>query len=163
MAKKNALMDTLTYSALNCVLGSKDKDVKIESLPLSVKRINDNHMKSFLSLMIVNCLTAHFKMIGLHFTSEERKMRNARFPLSANCKHCSELMWGLRFTHVLSYLQMVAYRRLGRIRKMETLLLFPVFGSSKKAATITLCSCWEIMLTRTYSTINLRIMVSRWK
>ena len=69
-------MDTLTYSALNCVLGSKDKDVKIESLPLSVKRINDDQMRSFIPLMIGDYFTAHFKMIGLHFTSEERKMRN---------------------------------------------------------------------------------------
>ena len=44
-----------------------------------------------------------------------------------------------------SYLQMEAYRRLRRIRKMKTLLLFPVFGSSKKAVSINVANERQIL------------------
>ena len=39
-----------------------------------------------------------------------------------------------------SYLKVAAYRRLRRIRSMDTLILFPVFGSSKEAATINMAN-----------------------
>ena len=44
-----------------------------------------------------------------------------------------------------SYLQMEAYTRLRRIRKMKTLLLFPVFGSSKKAVSINIANERQIL------------------
>ena len=44
-----------------------------------------------------------------------------------------------------SYLKMAAYRRLRRIRKMETLLLLPVFGSSKEAASINMANERQIL------------------
>ena len=40
------------------------------------------------------------------------------------------------YMFIFSYLRMAAYRRIGSIRKIETLLLFPKFGRLIKAATI---------------------------
>ena len=43
------------------------------------------------------------------------------------------------------YLQKAAYGRLGIIRKMETLFLLPVFGSSKKATIIDMANERQIL------------------
>ena len=40
------------------------------------------------------------------------------------------------YMFIFSYLRMAAYRRIGRIRKMEKLFLFPKFGRSINAVTI---------------------------
>ena len=64
-----------------------------------------------------------------------------------------------RFTRLLSYLQMAAYSRLGRIRKVEHCFCsHESTGSSRKAATIAVATTgrhWEILLNRAYKTINL--------